>query len=59
MNDGYVATYLRLSDDDEDLGGEKRESDSILNQRRVLENYISNDDELSQYPVREFVDDGV
>lgn len=41
------------------LGGEKRESDSILNQRRVLENYISNDDELSQYPVKEFVDDGV
>lgn len=59
MNDGYVATYLRLSDDDEDLGEEKRESDSILNQRRVLENYISNHDELSQYPVREFVDDGV
>lgn len=59
MNDGYVATYLRLSDDDEDLGNEKRESDSILNQRRMLENYINNHDELSQYPVREFVDDGV
>lgn len=25
----------------------------------MLENYISNHDELSQYPVREFVDDGV
>ena len=59
MNDGYVATYLRLSDDDEDLGGEKGESDSILNQRRVLENYISDHDELAQYPVKEFVDDGV
>ena len=23
MNDGYVATYLRLSDDDEDLGERK------------------------------------
>ena len=59
MNDGYVAMYLRLSDDDENLGGEKRESDSILNQRRVLENYISNHDELAQYPIKEFVDDGV
>lgn len=59
MDSGYLATYLRISDDDIDLGEDKRESNSILNQRRVLENYISNHEELSQYPVKEFVDDGV
>lgn len=59
MNEGYLAEYMRISDDDEDLGEGKRESDSILNQRRVLENYISGHEELSKLPVREFVDDGV
>lgn len=59
MNEGYLAEYMRISDDDEDLGEGKRESDSILNQRRVLENYISGHGELAKLPVREFVDDGV
>ncbi len=59
MDSGYLATYLRIFDDDIDLGEDKRESNSILNQRRVLENYISNYEELSQYPVKEFVDDGI
>lgn len=59
MDNGYVGMYLRISDDDEDLGEAKRESNSILNQRRVLENYISSHDELSQHSVKEFVDDGV
>lgn len=59
MDKGYLAKYLRISDDDEDLGEAKRESNSILNQRSVLEHYIRSHDELSQYPVKEFVDDGV
>jgi len=55
---GYVAKYLRISDDDEDMGGRKTESDSIGNQRKVLDVYIKNHPELSQYPLREYLDDG-
>lgn len=54
----YVAKYLRISDDDEDIGGNKLESDSIVNQRNVLEYYIEHHPELSKYPVMEFLDDG-
>lgn len=58
MNDKYIAKYLRISDDDDDVGGQKRESDSIANQRKVLEDYIGSHGELSQYVVKEFADDG-
>lgn len=58
MLEGYVAKYLRISDDDEDIGGNKQESDSIVNQRKVLDDYIEHHPELSKYPVTEFLDDG-
>lgn len=58
MLDGYVAMYLRISDDDEDIGEIKKESLSIGNQRKVLQYFISHDDELSKCPVKEFLDDG-
>lgn len=58
MNDKYVAKYLRISDDDDDVGEQKSESDSIANQRKVLEDYIGSHGELSQYVVKEFADDG-
>ena len=51
MLEGYIAKYLRISDDDEDLGANKSESDSIVNQRKVLEYYIEHHPELSKYPV--------
>lgn len=56
MNDKYVAKYLRISDDDDDVGEQKSESDSIANQRKVLEDYIGSHGELSQYVVKEFAD---
>ena len=56
--DGYVAKYLRISDDDADVGKGKDESGSISNQRNVLQYFINNHEELSKYPVREFLDDG-
>lgn len=59
LGEAYVAKYLRVSDDDDDLGGEKRESNSIVNQRKVLEGYVSRHEDLSKYPTREFVDDGI
>lgn len=58
MQERYVAKYLRISDDDEDIGDQKTESDSIGNQRKVLDTYIKNHPELSQYPLKEFLDDG-
>ncbi len=59
MREGYVAEYLRISDDDEDIGDVKKESNSIANQRKVMEYFIAGHEELSKYPVKEFVDDGV
>lgn len=58
MNDEYVAEYLRISDDDVDIGDAKKESGSITNQRSVLQYFISHHEELSKYPVKEFLDDG-
>lgn len=58
MLEKYIAKYLRISDDDEDIGKNKLESDSIVNQRKVLEYYIEHHPELSKYPVTEFLDDG-
>lgn len=58
MLDGYIAEYLRISDDDKDIGENKIESMSIGSQRKVVQYFISQDDELSKYPVKEFMDDG-
>lgn len=55
----YLAKYLRISEDDDDVGENKRESNSIQNQRKMLDAYIAAHKELSNYPVREFVDDGI
>jgi len=58
MLDGHIAEYLRISDDDADLGGEKKESSSIANQRKVLQDYISRHPEFADHTVKEFLDDG-
>lgn len=58
MPGGYIAMYLRISDDDGDIGLEKRESISISNQRKVLLDFIKEDVTLAKYSVREFLDDG-
>ena len=47
-----VAVYLRLSRED----GDKTESDSIANQRLLIENYLSDKPFLQFF--REYVDDG-
>lgn len=52
MNIFYVALYMRLSRED----GDKDESDSIANQRKLLSSYVDkNDDFIIQ---SEFADDG-
>lgn len=50
-----LALYLRLSLED---GGEKDESNSIGNQRRLIYEYLRQDSELARYEVEEFCDDG-
>lgn len=57
-----VAIYLRLSLEDKKnifmQSGSKDESNSIGNQRKQILEYLHNDNELSQYEVVEFCDDG-
>ncbi|MEY8484606.1 recombinase family protein [Lachnospiraceae bacterium 48-21] len=59
MSERYLAKYIRISEDDEDVGEEKKESNSIVNQRKLLDSYIGSHRELSKYPVKEFVDEGI
>lgn len=53
-----IALYLRLSESDGDLGVDgKDESNSIENQRMLLQNYIEDRDDL-EGEIVEYVDDG-
>lgn len=54
-----VAMYLRLSSEDGDLKDTgKAESESISNQRGLLQNFISSHPEFNGWEVSEFCDDG-
>lgn len=50
--------YIRLSQEDGDLGDDKTVSCSILHQRDLIQNYIKNNPELAKCPQQEFFDDG-
>ncbi len=52
-----IALYLRLSKHDKDIK-EDMESNSIINQRRILVQYIKDYLDTEEYEVQEFVDDG-
>ncbi len=56
MNTGeyVIAIYLRLSQEDENLG----ESESIANQRDLIHSFIKNEPDFSGCRIIEFVDDG-
>ncbi len=57
--DYTIGIYIRLSMADEDTGyGNKAESDSICNQRMLINRYLDNHPMLSKYPRLEFADDG-
>ena len=59
VKDYTIGIYIRLSMADEDTGsGNKAESDSIGNQRMLINRYLDNHPTLSQYPRLEFADDG-
>lgn len=48
-----LAEYIRLSREDENEG----ESNSIINQRELLNAFVKSSPDLSQYEVVEFCDD--
>lgn len=53
-----IAFYLRLSVSDGDLGKDKKdESNSIENQRLLLQTFVDSRDDIAG-PIREYVDDG-
>ena len=59
VKDYTIGIYIRLSMADEDTGnGSKAESDSIGNQRMLINRYLDNHPTLSKYPRLEFADDG-
>lgn len=53
-----IAIYIRLSMADDDTGKGKEESDSIINQRNLIHQFLDRHAGLSKYPRTEFVDDG-
>ncbi len=58
MSEYIIAKYLRLSLEDGDLKEGKDESNSISNQRKLLEMKIAEYPEFANAKVLEFVDDG-
>lgn len=53
-----IGKYIRLSQEDRDLGDDKSVSNSILHQRDLIQNYIKNHPELAGCSQQEFFDDG-
>ena len=50
-----IALYIRLSVEDQ---MKKEESESIINQRSYLNDYLNRYDEFKEFQREEFVDDG-
>ena len=53
-----IAVYIRLSMEDGDLSDEKNESNSVVNQRAYIYQYIAQHPEFSEARILEFCDDG-
>ena len=51
-----VALYIRLSQEDEDNGKEKQESNSVTSQKTLLNEFIEEHDDLIVYDT--YIDDG-
>lgn len=58
MEEPRIAIYIRLSMADEDTGKGKDESNSIVNQRNLIHQFLDRHAELSKNLRTEFVDDG-
>lgn len=54
-----IGKYIRLSSQDDDCRpGEKAESNSVVNQRSLLDHYIASHPDLADRHALEFIDDG-
>ena len=53
-----LAAYLRLSREDGDITEGKEESNSITNQRKLIEQYLLSHPDLTELEYTEYVDDG-
>lgn len=53
-----LAAYLRLSREDGDITEEKEESNSITNQRKLIEQYLLSHPDLEELEYTEYADDG-
>lgn len=53
-----IGAYFRLSLADEEVGNDKQESNSIINQRITIMDYIKQHPDLMEDIVEEFIDDG-
>lgn len=58
MEELRIAIYIRLSMADEDTGKGKDESNSVVNQRNLIHQFLDSHMELSEKSRTEFVDDG-
>ena len=60
MPEKTLAMYIRLSVEDGDLRSstDKSESNSVTNQRKILQSYIEQTHDLLPYRITEFCDDG-
>lgn len=58
MSDNRIAVYIRLSMADEETGKAKAESESVANQRALINRFLDRHPKLSQYQRTEFCDDG-
>lgn len=61
MRDKVLAFYIRLSSEDKDIrtNALKNESNSVFNQRLLLHDYYNAHEDLLEYRVIEFCDDGI
>jgi DNA invertase Pin-like site-specific DNA recombinase len=60
MQKKVLAKYIRISTEDKDLRTNqlKNESNSVTNQRNLLQDFCDAQTDLREYEVVEFVDDG-
>lgn len=51
-----VAVYIRLSQEDSDIGEERKESNSITSQKTLLKEFVKEHEDLKLYDI--YIDDG-
>lgn len=58
LNNNNIAIYIRLSSSDKETGKTKKESNSIINQRLYINNYLDSNNKFRYLNRIEYIDDG-